>query len=134
MGRDPGSGDRGGSRSSALPRCAAGGRGAAPGHRAGGRPTALPLATRPARELAARAPLSRASCEPARARSLAPAGASGYWVYDLDAAGDPVLFFDARRAKRRKLASNEKLFTTAAALGRSAPDERLETASATAAS
>ena len=53
-------------------------------------------------------------------------GASGYYVRDLDARGKAVLF-DRDEAKRRKLASNQKLFTTIAALHEIGPDERLQT-------
>ena len=42
-------------------------------------------------------------------------GASGYYVYDIDAGRRRVLF-DRAEGQRRKLASNEKLFTTATAL------------------
>jgi D-alanyl-D-alanine carboxypeptidase/D-alanyl-D-alanine-endopeptidase (penicillin-binding protein 4) len=52
-------------------------------------------------------------------------GASGAWVYDTG--GDGTLF-SSSATKRRILASNEKLFTTAAALDRFGPDGRFETA------
>jgi D-alanyl-D-alanine carboxypeptidase/D-alanyl-D-alanine-endopeptidase (penicillin-binding protein 4) len=52
-------------------------------------------------------------------------GASGAWVYDTG--GDGALF-SSSAAKRRILASNEKLFTTAAALDRFGPEHRFETA------
>ena len=52
-------------------------------------------------------------------------GASGAWVYDTG--GDGTLFSNSA-TKRRILASNEKLFTTAAALDRFGPDGRFETA------
>lgn len=42
-------------------------------------------------------------------------GASGYYVYDIDANRRRVLF-DRNEGHRRKLASNEKLFTTSTAL------------------
>jgi D-alanyl-D-alanine carboxypeptidase/D-alanyl-D-alanine-endopeptidase (penicillin-binding protein 4) len=53
-------------------------------------------------------------------------GASGAWVYDVDAASNRTLFTWSASA-RRILASNTKLFTTAALLGRYRPGERLET-------
>lgn len=53
-------------------------------------------------------------------------GSSGYYVYDLDAAKKRVLF-DRQEGKRRKLASNEKLFTTTTALHRLGPSSRIET-------
>lgn len=52
-------------------------------------------------------------------------GASGAWVYDTG--GDGTLF-SSSATKRRILASNEKLFTTAAALDRFGPQGRFETA------
>ncbi len=51
---------------------------------------------------------------------------SGFYVYDTDAAGNKVLF-DRKDGKRRKLASNTKLFTTATALHRLGPESRIET-------
>jgi D-alanyl-D-alanine carboxypeptidase/D-alanyl-D-alanine-endopeptidase (penicillin-binding protein 4) len=53
-------------------------------------------------------------------------GSSGFYVVDLDAKGHRVLF-DRKQGKRRKLASNEKLFTTSTALHTLGPDGRLET-------
>jgi D-alanyl-D-alanine carboxypeptidase/D-alanyl-D-alanine-endopeptidase (penicillin-binding protein 4) len=52
------------------------------------------------------------------------AGARGAWVYDTG--GDGALF-SSSAAKRRILASNEKLFTTAAALDRFGAEHRFET-------
>jgi len=57
--------------------------------------------------------------------SRAP-GASGYYVYDLGAKRKPVLF-DRGEKDRRKLASNEKLFTTATALHELGAESRIET-------
>ena len=54
-------------------------------------------------------------------------GSSGFYVYDTDARNRRVLF-DRKEGKRRKLASNTKLFTTAAALDRLGADGRIETA------
>jgi D-alanyl-D-alanine carboxypeptidase/D-alanyl-D-alanine-endopeptidase (penicillin-binding protein 4) len=52
-------------------------------------------------------------------------GASGAWVYDTG--GDGTLF-SSSAGSRRILASNEKLFTTSAALDRFGPTHRFETA------
>ncbi len=61
----------------------------------------------------------------ARLARRAP-GASGFYVYDIDARRKRVLF--ARSAgKRRLLASNEKLFTTTTALATLGADDRLVT-------
>jgi serine-type D-Ala-D-Ala carboxypeptidase/endopeptidase (penicillin-binding protein 4) len=53
-------------------------------------------------------------------------GGSGAWVYDLDGGNRGQLFSWASKTPRI-LASNSKLFTTAAALHRLGPDSRLET-------
>lgn len=53
-------------------------------------------------------------------------GSSGYYVVDVEAERKRVLF-DRNQGKRRKLASNQKLFTTAAALGELGPGSRIET-------
>ena len=53
-------------------------------------------------------------------------GTSGAWVMDIGAAGNRVLFSWASRA-RRILASNTKLFTTAAVLDRFGANGRLNT-------
>ena len=76
---------------------------------------------------AAERPISagRLERELAKLARRAP-GASGYYVRDLDARGKAVLF-DRDEAKRRKLASNQKLFTTITALHEIGPDERLQT-------
>ena len=77
-------------------------------------PTCPPAPTRPcARRRGApdqRAAAARASC---RGSPAAP-GASGYYVNDLDAAA--AVLFDRSEGQRRKLASNQKLFTTITAL------------------
>jgi len=53
-------------------------------------------------------------------------GASGAWVFDVDANGDGQLY--GNDADERLIpASNEKLFTTAAFLSKLGPDRRLET-------
>lgn len=64
----------------------------------------------------ARSPLDRGQLHKklAHLASKAP-GKSGYYVYDLDAKRKHVLF-DHSQGRRRKLASNEKLFTTTTAL------------------
>lgn len=51
---------------------------------------------------------------------------TGVWVYDPDAGDGQVLFTDDA-GERRILASNTKLFTTAAALDRLGPETHLET-------
>ena len=53
-------------------------------------------------------------------------GASGYYVFDLDAKGNRVLF-DRSGGHSRKLASNEKLFTTMTAMHRLGPNSRIVT-------
>jgi D-alanyl-D-alanine carboxypeptidase/D-alanyl-D-alanine-endopeptidase (penicillin-binding protein 4) len=53
-------------------------------------------------------------------------GSSGFYVVDLKAKRHAVLF-DRSQGKRRKLASNEKLFTTSAALNAFGPKGKLET-------
>ena len=64
----------------------------------------------------ARAPISRGKLHRklASLASQAP-GDSGFYVFDLDAKGKHVLY-DRSQGRRRKLASNEKLFTTITAL------------------
>lgn len=53
-------------------------------------------------------------------------GASGFYVYDLGSRVKPVLF-DRNQGERRKLASNQKLFTTSTALDVLGPEGRIET-------
>ena len=53
--------------------------------------------------------------------------ASGAWVSDLSSSGTLTPLFRRQAAKRRKLASNTKLFTTSTALVRFTPPGRLET-------
>ena len=53
-------------------------------------------------------------------------GSSGFYVYDLDAKRDHVLF-DRSEGRARKLASNEKLFTTLTALHRLGPRSSIAT-------
>jgi D-alanyl-D-alanine carboxypeptidase/D-alanyl-D-alanine-endopeptidase (penicillin-binding protein 4) len=53
-------------------------------------------------------------------------GASGFYVYDIDADRRRVLF-DRKEGKRRRLASNTKLFTTATALDRLGAKARITT-------
>jgi D-alanyl-D-alanine carboxypeptidase/D-alanyl-D-alanine-endopeptidase (penicillin-binding protein 4) len=53
-------------------------------------------------------------------------GSSGFYVYDTGAGSRPVLF-GRKQDKRRKLASNMKLFTTATALDRLGAGRRIET-------
>jgi D-alanyl-D-alanine carboxypeptidase/D-alanyl-D-alanine-endopeptidase (penicillin-binding protein 4) len=75
---------------------------------------------------AATSGLSGASLRTKLSNALRSAGgASGAWVYDTG--GDGTLFSSAA-GSRRILASNEKLFTTAAALDRFGSTHRFETA------
>jgi D-alanyl-D-alanine carboxypeptidase/D-alanyl-D-alanine-endopeptidase (penicillin-binding protein 4) len=89
-------------------------------------PAATPVA-RAGTAAASERALSRAGLRAKLAGAMRSAGgASGAWVYDLSASGDPVLFSDD--AGRRLIpASNQKLFTTAAFLHELKPDGRLET-------
>jgi D-alanyl-D-alanine carboxypeptidase/D-alanyl-D-alanine-endopeptidase (penicillin-binding protein 4) len=88
-------------------------------------PAHTPVA-RPGTPAAAARALSLAELRKRLADSMRDAGgASGAWVYDLDASV-PVLFTDDARA-RRIPASNEKLFTTAAFLDQFGADGHLET-------
>jgi D-alanyl-D-alanine carboxypeptidase/D-alanyl-D-alanine-endopeptidase (penicillin-binding protein 4) len=78
-------------------------------------------------ELAAKSSLSRGELRSRLRRALSSAGgASGAYVYDIDARGNRVLF-SANGGDSRIPASNEKLFTTAALLNRYGPDTRLDT-------
>ena len=63
--------------------------------------------------------------ELAKLANRAP-GASGFYVYDVGTRRKRVLF-DRSEGKRRKLASNTKLFTTAAAIDILGPGSRLDT-------
>ena len=82
---------------------------------------------RPASATAKRGGLSRSQLRSRlRTRMSAVGGASGAWVYDLDAGRKPVLFSDAG-SRRRMLASNSKLFATAPALARFGADGRFAT-------
>lgn len=122
-------------------RAAAGGIGAAAAL-AASLAVPAPATPRPAAtpDRAATAPVARASAPIARTSSLSRAGLrrrlrsairsaggqSGAWVFDTGA-NRPVLF--ARNARsRRILASNQKLFTSAAALERFGASHRFETA------
>ncbi len=53
-------------------------------------------------------------------------GSSGYYVLDMKTKGKPVLF-DRSGGHERKLASNEKLFTTLTAMHRLGPEARIVT-------
>lgn len=53
-------------------------------------------------------------------------GSSGYYVYAIGGGGKPVLF-DRSAGHRRKLASNEKMFTTLTAMRRLGPKSRIVT-------
>ncbi len=78
--------------------------------------TDTPQRSAPGLEQMARSPLDRGSLHRklAKLASKGP-GASGYYVFDIDAKSKHVLF-DRNQGRRRKLASNEKLFTTSTAL------------------
>ena len=77
--------------------------------------------------LPAAASISRAHLEHGLAKQMQRVGgASGAWVYDLDASDHGQLFSWASKTPR-VLASNSKLFTTAAVLHRYGADGRLET-------
>ena len=88
----------------------------------------LPFSSKPGlRGKAQRRPISagRLARRLGELASRAP-GASGYYVYDLGAKRKPVLF-DRSEGDRRKLASNEKLFTTATALHELGAESRIAT-------
>lgn len=88
----------------------------------------LPFASSgPAAERTSARPISDGELE-RRLGELASraSGASGYYVYDLGTKRKPVLF-DRDEGDRRKLASNEKLFTTATALELLGPKSRIDT-------
>jgi serine-type D-Ala-D-Ala carboxypeptidase/endopeptidase (penicillin-binding protein 4) len=71
--------------------------------------------------------ISRSRLDAGLAKQMRSAGgASGAWVYDLDAAREGLLFSWASKTPR-VLASNSKLFTTAATLDRFGVDGRLDT-------
>jgi D-alanyl-D-alanine carboxypeptidase/D-alanyl-D-alanine-endopeptidase (penicillin-binding protein 4) len=73
------------------------------------------------------APLSSSGLSAKLGRISAQGGpGTGVWVFDPEAANGRVLFTDSAD-QRRILASNTKLFTTAAALDRLGPETRLET-------
>jgi serine-type D-Ala-D-Ala carboxypeptidase/endopeptidase (penicillin-binding protein 4) len=75
----------------------------------------------------AAASISRAHLEHGLAKQMhRVGGASGAWVYDLDASDHGQLFSWASKTPR-PLASNSKLFTTAAVLHRFGADGKLET-------
>ena len=76
---------------------------------------------------ARRAPLSRRGLQRRLAKLARRApGDSGFYVYDIDAKRKRVLF-DRSEGERRKLASNQKLFTTATALGEIGAGARIPT-------
>jgi D-alanyl-D-alanine carboxypeptidase/D-alanyl-D-alanine-endopeptidase (penicillin-binding protein 4) len=75
----------------------------------------------------AAASISRAHLEHGLAKQMhRVGGASGAWVYDLDAPDHGLLFSWASKTPR-VLASNSKLFTTAAVLHRYGADAKLDT-------
>ncbi|MEZ5075369.1 MAG: D-alanyl-D-alanine carboxypeptidase/D-alanyl-D-alanine-endopeptidase [Solirubrobacterales bacterium] len=80
----------------------------------------------PAPRVAARRPIGRAQLR-RKLRRLArrAPGSSGYFVTTIDAGKRPI--FDRNAGRSRKLASNEKLFTTTTALHRLGPKWRIPT-------
>lgn len=88
----------------------------------------LPFASRtPSSNAAKRRPISAGKLERKLGKLAGRApGSSGFYVYDVDANAEPVLF-DRDEGSRRKLASNEKLFTTSTALHVLGPESRIET-------
>jgi D-alanyl-D-alanine carboxypeptidase/D-alanyl-D-alanine-endopeptidase (penicillin-binding protein 4) len=76
----------------------------------------------------ARAAVSTGSLRGALAKLMRGAGkGSGAWVADVPSSGGLVKLFSKRGGKRRKLASNTKLFTTSTALVKFGPTGRLAT-------
>jgi D-alanyl-D-alanine carboxypeptidase/D-alanyl-D-alanine-endopeptidase (penicillin-binding protein 4) len=83
---------------------------------------------RPGSPLAARASLSKSQLRNRLEREMrAVGGGSGAWVYDVGGGGRGVLYSDSGK-RRRLLASNSKLFATAAFLDRFGASGKLETA------
>jgi D-alanyl-D-alanine carboxypeptidase/D-alanyl-D-alanine-endopeptidase (penicillin-binding protein 4) len=79
-------------------------------------------------ELAARGTLSKSGLRARLQREMnRVGGASGAWVYDLSAGGGGSTLFSDSGKRSRILASNAKLFTTAAFLDRFGPDGTLRT-------
>ena len=90
------------------------------------RPARTPAA-KPGSALASKAPLTRARLRRGLAHQIrAEGGTNGVYVTDLDAKHDAALFSSSGRASRI-LASNTKLFTTAALLDRFGPQRRFAT-------
>jgi serine-type D-Ala-D-Ala carboxypeptidase/endopeptidase (penicillin-binding protein 4) len=82
---------------------------------------------RPGSPLAARGSLSESQLRNRlEAQMRAVGGGSGAWVSDVRGGGRGVLYSDSGK-RRRLLASNSKLFPTAAFLDRFGPDGKLET-------
>ncbi len=76
----------------------------------------------------ARVAVSSGSLRSALAKLMRGAGRrSGAWVADVPSTGGQVKLFSKRVGKRRKLASNTKLFTTSTALVKFGPEGRLAT-------
>jgi serine-type D-Ala-D-Ala carboxypeptidase/endopeptidase (penicillin-binding protein 4) len=90
-------------------------------------PASTPVA-RAGSPAAATASLSRPGLRRELRRALrSVGGGKGVWVLDTGAASNPLLFTHNPR-RGRILASNQKLFTTAAALDRFGPEHRFQTA------
>jgi D-alanyl-D-alanine carboxypeptidase/D-alanyl-D-alanine-endopeptidase (penicillin-binding protein 4) len=107
----------------ALGACASPAAAAPPSADDGGR---TPVA-RPGTPLASQRALSRSELRDELAKAMrAAGGASGAYVFDVDANGDGTLYGNDAK-ERRVPASNEKLFTTAAFLDEFGPRGHLQT-------
>src|ERR1044072_2725322 len=97
--------------------------GASAGVREGG---STPVA-RPGTDLASQKAISRSKLRRRLADAMSDVGgASGAYVFDIDAQGDGTLYGNDA-SERRTPASNEKLFTTAAFLDALGPEAHLHT-------
>jgi D-alanyl-D-alanine carboxypeptidase/D-alanyl-D-alanine-endopeptidase (penicillin-binding protein 4) len=90
------------------------------------RAAATPFASGPKATASAAVPLG--ALRGALSRLMSAAGRkSGAYVVDVGSTGKPARLFTRLAAKRRKLASNTKLFTTSTALSKFTPSGRLQT-------
>lgn len=90
------------------------------------RAAATPFASDP--KATASAPVPLGALRGALGRLMKAAGrTSGAYVVDVGPTGKPARLFARRAGKRRKLASNTKLFTTSTALSKFTPSGRLQT-------
>lgn len=90
------------------------------------RGAATPFASGPTATASAPVPLGALRGSLGRLMKAAGRG-SGAYVVDVGPTGKPARLFTRRAAKRRKLASNTKLFTTSTALVKFTPVGRLQT-------